>query len=106
MRNSLIIFAVILLVGGCSKKVDKTENIAQIQYMDKSPYHLSPFEKLMGGDLIKLEGEFYTLVDAEGYINEGSNVKVVSEGNRVLEVCQILIDELNEFSKCFSVIKV
>ena len=97
----------VLTITSCGKKnVKQTHVEGIVQFMGKSPYHLTIFESFFGGDLVKLHGSLYTLVNAEGFINEGSKVKMIMEGDKVIQVCQILIDELQEFSRCFRAQKV
>lgn len=105
LKTSNLVFAftaACALTGCADKEVKHTEVVSTIEFMAKSPYHLTYFQNYFGGDLIKLEGEFYTLVDAEGYVDQGSKVIVKKENHRVIEICQILSTELQEFSRCFA----
>ena len=103
----LTVLVTTLTLTGCgTNEIKQTQVDGIVAFMDKSPYHLTLFENFFGGDLIKLQGNFYTLVNAEGYINEGSKVKMTMEGDKVIQVCQILTDELQQFRKCFRAQKV
>lgn len=107
IKNILLAVLTISTLAACSEtEIKLAETVGQIEFMEKSPYHLTLFQNVFGGDLIKLKDEFYTLVDAEGYINQGSKVKIISAGKEVRAVCQILPEELQEYSRCFSTKKI
>jgi len=107
VKNILLAVVTMNSLVACSdKEIKLTETTGIIEFMDKSPYHLTLFQNVLGGDLIKLRGEFYTLVDAEGYINQDSRVKVILMDDDVRSVCQILPEELQEYSRCFSTQKI
>ena len=107
IKNILLAAVTVSTLAACSNnEVVLTETTEKITFMDKSPYHLTYFQNIFGGDLIKLGGKLYTLVDADGYINQGDEVKVILVGDDVRSVCQLLTDELQEYSRCFSPQKV
>ncbi len=107
IKNMLLAAVTVSTLAACSdNEVVLTETTEKITFMDKSPYHLTYFQNIFGGDLIKLRGELYTLVDADGYINQGDEVKVILMDDDVRSVCQILSEELQEFARCFSTLKI
>lgn len=107
IKNVMLAALTVSTLSACSDtEVKMAETVGEIEFMEKSPYHLTVFENVFGGDLIKLKNEFYTLVDADGYINQGSKVKIISAGKEVRAVCQILPEELQEYSRCFSTKKI
>lgn len=96
-----------LMLSGCiGEDVELKSYNTKVQYMAKSPYYKTNLQNMFGGDLVKLDGSFYTLVDANGYIYEGAEVKVTALNNEIKEVCQILIPEMQEFTRCFVARKV